>query len=74
MFLKKKKKNLRGQSTCFWLHLISSEFELVVEIRVPGVHLIESPVNIKLAPSRGDSTRSLGISRRGREVPEKTEI
>lgn len=67
------KKNLRGQSTCFWLHLISSEFELI-EIRVPGIHLIESPVNIKLAPSRGDSTRSLGISRRGREVPEKTEI
>lgn len=69
-----KKMNLRGQSTRFCLRLISSEFELVVEIRVPGVHLIKSLVNIKLAPSRKDSTRSLGVSRRGREVPEKTEI
>jgi hypothetical protein len=55
-----KKKNLRRQSSCFWLCLISSEFGLAVEIGVPGVYLIESLVSIKLTQSWEDTTKESG--------------
>lgn len=72
-----KEKNLGRRSGCFLLCLISFEFGPAVEIRAPGVLLIESLAGIKFpvvqrrrrcqgawkSPARGGGWRGVGRSR-----------